>query len=63
MAPQVLDFIPGSLEDTYKYIEIVYRYYVTAKQKVQAQIKMFDDNINLSHRNIAERTYGTRSMP
>ena len=33
--PQVSDFIPRSLEDTDKYIEVAYRNHVTAKQKGQ----------------------------
>ena len=39
MTPEVLDFIPGSLEDTDKHIEVVDRHYVTAKQKGQVRIK------------------------
>ena len=31
--PEVLDFIPGSLEDTDKYIEVADGHHVTAKQK------------------------------
>ena len=38
MTPQVLDFIPGSLEYTDKYIEIIDGHYVKANQKVQVQI-------------------------
>ena len=44
MTPEVSDFIPGSLEDTYKYIEVADGHHVTAKQKGQVQIKMCDDN-------------------
>ena len=44
MAPQVSDFIPGSLENTDKYIEVLYGHHVMAKQKLQVQIKMCDDN-------------------
>ena len=36
MTPEVSDFIPGSLEDTDKHIEVADRHHVTAKQKVQA---------------------------
>ena len=39
MTPQVSDFIPGSLEDTDKYIEIADGHYFTTKQKGQVQIK------------------------
>ena len=35
MTAQVSYFIPGSLEDTDKYIEVVDRHYVIAKKKVQ----------------------------
>ena len=31
MTPQVLDFIPGSLEDTDKYVEVADGHHVTAK--------------------------------
>ena len=31
MTPQVSGFIPGSLEDTYKYIEVADGHHVTAK--------------------------------
>ena len=33
MTPEALDFITGSLEDTYKYIEVVDGHHVNAKQK------------------------------
>ena len=44
MTPEVTDFIPGSLENTDKFIEIAERHHVTAKQKGSVQIQMFDDN-------------------
>ena len=44
MTPQVSDFIPVSLEDTDKYIEVADGYHVMAKQKVQVQIKMCNSN-------------------
>ena len=44
MKPQVSDFIPGSLEDTDKHIEVAYGYHFTAKQKGQVRIKMCNDN-------------------
>ena len=44
MTPEVSDFIPGSLEDTDKYIEVADGHHVTAKQKGQVRIKMCDDN-------------------
>ena len=46
MTPQVLDFIPGSLEDKDKYIEVSDGHQVTAKQKGQVQIKMCNDNVD-----------------
>ena len=39
MTPEVSDFIPGSLEDTDKYIEVTDGHHVTAKKKGQVQIK------------------------
>ena len=33
MTPEVTDFIPGSLEDTDKFVEVADGHYVTAKQK------------------------------
>ena len=44
MTPQVSGFIPGSLEDTDKYIEVVDEHYVMAKQKGQFQLIMCGDN-------------------
>ena len=44
MTLEVTDFIPGSLEDTDKYIEVADRHHVTAKQKGSVRIQMFDDN-------------------
>ena len=44
MTPEVTDFIPGSLEDTDKYIEVADGHHVTAKQKGFLRIQMFDDN-------------------
>ena len=44
MTPEVSDFIPRSLEDTDKYIEVADRHDATAKQKGQVRIKMCDDN-------------------
>ena len=44
MTPEVLGFIPGSLEDTDKYIEVADGHHVTAKQKGQVRIQMCDDN-------------------
>ena len=44
MTPEVSDIIPGSLEDTYKYIEVADGHHVTAKQKGSVRIQMCDDN-------------------
>ena len=46
MTPEVSDFIPGSLEDTDKYIEVADKHHVTAGKKVQVKIQMCGDNIN-----------------
>ena len=44
MTPEVFDlipdFIPGSLEDMYKQIEVADGHHVTAVKKVQVQIKL-----------------------
>ena len=44
MKSEVSDFIPGLLEATDKQIEVAYGNHITAKQKVQVQIKMCDNN-------------------
>ena len=44
MIPEVSDFIPGTLEDTDKFIDVADGHHVTAKRKGQVQIKMSDDN-------------------
>ena len=44
MTPEVSDFIPESLEDTDKYIEVAGGHNVTAGKKGQIRIKMCDDN-------------------
>ena len=41
---RVSGFIPGSLEDTNKHIEVVDRHHVTEKQKVQVRIKVCPNN-------------------
>ena len=45
MTPEVSDFIPGSLEDTDKYIEVADKHHVTEKQKGQVRIQTCDDNV------------------
>ena len=49
MTPEVSDFIPGSLEDTDKYIEVADGNHVTAKKKGQVRIQMCDDNNSWSY--------------
>ena len=44
--PEVTDFIPGSLENTDKFIEVADGNHVTAKQKGSVRIQMCDDNGN-----------------
>ena len=44
MTPEVSGFIPGSLEDTDKYIEFSEQHHVTAKQKVKVQINVCNNN-------------------
>ena len=44
MTPQVSDFIPGSLEDTDKYIDVVDGHYVMENQKGKVWIKMCGNN-------------------
>ena len=44
--PQVSDFIPGSLEDMNKYIEVEDAHYFTVKQRGKIKIKLCDDNRN-----------------
>ena len=44
MTPEVTDFIPGSLEDTDKFIKVADGHHVTAKQKSSVRIQMCDDN-------------------
>ena len=46
MTQEVSYYIPISLEDTDKYIEVADRHHVAAKQKGQVQIKMCDGNKN-----------------
>ena len=47
MTPEVSELIPGTLEDTDKYIEVADGHHVTAKQKGQVQIQMCEDNGNI----------------
>ena len=44
MTPEVSDFVPESLEDTDKYIEVADGHHITAKRKCQVRIQMCNDN-------------------
>ena len=44
MTQEVSDFIPGSLKDTDKHIDVTNRHHMTAKKKGQVQTKMLDDH-------------------
>ena len=44
MTPEFSDFIPGSLYNRYKHIEVSGRHHVMVKQKGQARIKICDNN-------------------
>ena len=44
MTPEVTDFIPGTLEDTDKFIEVADGHHVIVKQKGSVRIQMFDNN-------------------
>ena len=44
MTPYIQDFIPHSLEDTYKRIGVADRYNVTEKQKGKVRIKTCNNN-------------------
>ena len=46
MTPELSDFIPGSLEDTDKYIEVADGHHIIVKQRGQVRIQMCDDNRN-----------------
>ena len=66
MTPEVSYFIPGTLEDTDKHIEVADGHHVTAKQKGQVQIKMCNNNrdpfIATLHNVLTQCTFGTRFM-
>ena len=44
MKPEVSNFIPGSLYNTDEHIELADVHHVTAKQKGQVRIYMYNDN-------------------
>ena len=64
MTSEVSDFIPWSLEDTDKHIEVADGHNVTVKQKGQAWIKMCDNNrdpfITMLHNVILAKYLGDR---
>ena len=43
MTPDISDFVPGSLVETDKYIEVVDGHFFTAKKKGQVQIKIWEN--------------------
>ena len=45
MTPKVSDFVPGSLVETDKYIEVLDGHLVTAKLTRKVKIRMCDDNV------------------
>ena len=47
MTPQVSDFIPGSLEDTDKYIEVADGHHITAKKKVNLELTRSEERREL----------------
>ena len=57
MTPEVSYFIPGTLEDTDKHIEVADGHHVTAKQKVQSRIKMCDGHVYPFITMLHNRTY------
>ena len=63
MIPSVSDFIPGSLEDADKYIEVTDRHHVTATKKGKVQKKMCNENGNsliaTLHNVLFQQTYAT----
>ena len=62
MTPEVSYFIPGSLEDMDKYIEVADGHHITAKQKGQVRIENMRQERKALHRNIAQCTFSTRLM-
>ena len=57
LTPEVSDFIPGSLEDTDKHIEVADGHPVTEKQKGQVQIKICNDHREPFYCNVTQRTF------
>ena len=62
ITPYISDFIPYSLEDTDKQIEVADRHNVTEKQKGQVQIKMCDDHGDPFNFNVTQHNFVTRFM-
>ena len=48
MTPEILNFTPGSLVEADKYIKVTYVNFVTAKETVEFEIKIHEDNVNPS---------------
>ena len=59
MTTEVTDFIPGSLKDTDKFIEVADEHHVTTKQKGSVRIQMCDNNGKIFVANLIKRTIGT----
>ena len=47
MTQEVSDFIPGSLEDTDKHIEVLYKHHITVEKNITSINKMCDNNKDL----------------
>ena len=62
MTTEVSDFIPVSLEDTDKNIEVADGHHVTIKQKGQVQIKMCDDHGDTFISIFTQHNFGSRYM-
>ena len=60
MTPEVSDFIPGSLEDTDKQIEVADVYHVIAGGKSSNRNKTVRRSWISFHCNVTQRTFGTR---
>ena len=62
ITPQILDFIPGSLGDTDKYVEVADGYYVTVNQQRTSSNNNVQQYWKSFHCNVTQRNFGTGSM-
>ena len=62
MTPEVSYFIPGLLEDTDEYIEVLDGHHVTAKQKRTSMNKNVRQSWRYFYRNVTQCTFGTGLM-